>query len=244
MTQASSPVLSASELLEALFGEGEVPLGAAGLSTELSVRLVAERVGEQPEMSEGERLALLAAHLDGGLDEPEGARITALLAHDPAELQDAISAAAFLDAIAADRGAVPSDLPDSPPAVVVPLPRRGTAPLSDSFLLLAAASNTSDGAILCHSQSGLWTIEVFVGQSEEDRAAERGTLLLTVEPDHRATYEGRLARVFVRRDGEERILAEATVCDGEVYAEISLCGLDLRSRDAVSVVFGPAPATG
>ena len=113
--------------------------------------------------------------------------------------------------------------------------------LSELFLLLAAASRTGDEAILCRSQSGLWTLEVFVGQSEEDRASERGSLLLTVHPDHQATYNGRTARIFVKRGNEEHVLAKETVRDGEVYAEISLSGLDLKGRDAVSVVFGPAP---
>ena len=109
----------------------------------------------------------------------------------------------------------------------------------ERFQLLAAAGKEAHQALLCSSQSGLWTLEIFVGKSPEDQAAERGQVLLSVHPDHRATYEGRMARVFVVTPDGERVLAEAMVQDGELCADISLAGLDLPKRDAVSVVFGP-----
>jgi hypothetical protein len=108
---------------------------------------------------------------------------------------------------------------------------------TDTFLLLAAASDVDDPTIVCRSQSGLWTLEVFTGQSPEDRAVGRGSLLLRVHGEHAAGYEGRSTKIFVMIDGAERILAEDVVRGGELYAPVSLKGLDLRRRDAVSVVF-------
>jgi hypothetical protein len=122
--------------------------------------------------------------------------------------------------------------------------RRTTpAPANDVevFQLLAAASDADEASIICRSQSGIWTLEVFTGQSQEDRAGARGVLLLSVHPEHQAGYEGRVARVFIVDAGAERVLAEGAVTEGELYADITLTGLDLRRRDAVNVVFGPAP---
>lgn len=123
------------------------------------------------------------------------------------------------------------------------------APPAELFALRAAASPEEHQALVCTSRSGLWTLEIFVGQSPEDQAAGRGQLLLGVHPDHRPTYEGRTARIFIASDdgkgegggkgGGERVLAEAVVRNGELYADIMLTGLDLHRRDAVNVVFGP-----
>jgi hypothetical protein len=115
-----------------------------------------------------------------------------------------------------------------------------SAPLIERFMLRAAASQEAHQGLLCSSQSGLWTLEVFVGQSPADRAAERGQVLLSVDPGHRATYEGRMARIFVVTPGGERVLAEAAVRDGELCADIALAGLDLHLRDAINAVFGAA----
>lgn len=209
-----------------------------------------------------EDTARLAAYLDGGLDDNARRQFEALLAASPSDLQETVASLAYLDDIDGLRASAPADLvdaavaawrgdrtPASPRADVVPF-RRGAlnpsalaagvaAPAFDSFQLLAAASGADHPAILCRSQSGLWTLEVFVGTSEQDRETGQGSLLLTVHPDHRATYEGRIARVFVMIGNEERVLAEAPVRDGEVYATISLAGLDLWTRDAVNVVFSP-----
>lgn len=111
---------------------------------------------------------------------------------------------------------------------------------SDTFLLLAAASEADDPTIVCRSQSGLWTLEVFTGQSPDDRMAGRGSLLLSVHADHAVGYEGRRARIFVMIEGAERTLAEDFVRGGELFAPVSLLGLDLRRRDAVNVVFDSA----
>ena len=71
----------------------------------------------------------------------------------------------------------------------------------------------------------------------------RGVLLLSVHPEHQAGYERRTARVFVVDAGAERVLVEGRIEAGELYADIVLTGLDLRRRDAINVVFGPAPAS-
>ena len=107
------------------------------------------------------------------------------------------------------------------------------------FHLLAAATEESHQGLVCKSASGLWTLEIFAGQSPEDLAARKGQVLLSVDSDHRATYEGRSARVFVMTPDGECVLAAAAVKDGEMFAEISLAGLDLLRRDAVNVTFGP-----
>jgi len=112
------------------------------------------------------------------------------------------------------------------------------APAAEIFLLRAAASGGTQEGLVCTSQSGLWMLEIFVGQSEADRSEGRGQVLLSVHPDHRATYEGRTARIFVAGPEGERVLAEAPVEGGELCADITLAGLDLQHRDAINVVFG------
>ena len=127
-----------------------------------------------------------------------------------------------------------------PPAHLVAAAIALHRPQSDIFLLRAAASREDHQSLVCTSQSGLWTLRTLVGTSDEDRAA--GQVLLTVHPSHSASYDGRIARIFVTTEDGERVLAEAEVRDGEVYADIILTGLDLFRRDAVNVVFGPVPA--
>lgn len=151
----------------------------------------------------------------------------------------------FLDAVSAHGEPVPSDFQSLArtilaPANVVPIRRKQTPqPAGETFLLLAASTARADRALLCQSQSGLWTIEVFTGQSEADRAAARGYLLLAVHRDHGATYNGRIAKIFVTMNGVERVLAETAIKDGQLHAEVLLSGLDLHTRDAINVTFGP-----
>ena len=201
----------------------------------------------------GERIARLAAYVDGGLEDKEWRQIASLPLDAPAELQDVIASLAYLDTVATHMSATPADLLETAitagrsrsesvarSANIVPLQRPSArkVPLTDSFEFLAAASDTDHRAISCRSQSGLWTLEVFVRKSGQSREAERGSLLLTVHPEHRETYEGRTARVFVTIGNEERVLAEEPVRNGEVYAAISLVGLDLWTRDVINVIFG------
>jgi len=260
-----------TSLFEALLGDSGVPLAQpvpidAELLAELSRRLRAGAPSIE-ELDPGDWIRLLAAYLDGGLDDDAKSRLETRIAASPEALQDLLAARAHLDATASHRKSAPSELVDAAiaawskasadavrPADVIPFraagrdKRQGPAPppslpLVDSFQLLAAASGTEHQAILCRSQSGLWTLEIFVGTSELDASEGRGYLLLTVHPDHRASYEGLTARVFVTIDGEERVLAEATIRDGEVYADVSLRGLDLWTRDAVNVVFSHGQPT-
>jgi len=135
----------------------------------------------------------------------------------------------------APRELVEAALAHSPDNVTLLRPRR-SLPV-ERFLLLAAASETGSKAVLCRSQSGIWTLEIFVAPDDK----EKGYLLLSVHPDHRDTYEGRSAKVFIQIGDDERVLAEESVREGEIYAPVSLAGLDLQRRDAVSVMFGPPP---
>ena len=251
-------------LFEAVLGDAEArpmkpaPLDAIVAAAELSALMEAE---PDPGIGAPVPDGKLAAYLDVGLDDGEKRELEATLAASPVDLHDVVAMIGYLDDLAAERSPVPASLLEAAiadlnahqnvaaqRADIIPLRGRSArgeqfsaAPLTESFQLLAAASDTGNQAIVCRSQSGIWTLEVFVGQSEPDQVSERGYLLLSVHPDHRATYEGRTARIFVNAGNEERVLVEETVRDGEVYAEILLTGLDLRTKDAVNVVFGPAP---
>jgi hypothetical protein len=259
-----------ASLFEAMVGDAGVSGGMAAsvdvsrFAAELAIRL---STGEPNAASDSgnDHVAMLAAYLDGGLDDSSRQKVEALLAASPAELQNAIASLVHLEDIARARSSAPGELVDGAiagwkgsyegarrVADIIPLRgerddkgrgREASAPVFDSFLPMAAASGAEHGAILCRSQSGLWTLEVFVGKSGQDRSAEQGYLLLAVHKDHRSTYEGRGARVFVKIGDEERVLAEETVRDGEIYAAISLTGLDLWARDAIKVVFGPDEET-
>lgn len=184
----------------------------------------------------------LAAYLDGGLKGAERERVIAQLAASPAELCNAIAALEYLENLPSE--APPQDLvaallARSAKGNVVPFARRA-AP-AEIFLPLAAASEGGGNALLCRSQSGLWTLQVFVGRSAEDQQAQRGYLILKVNPEHRQSYEGLIARVFVKSGASERVLSESPIRDGELYAPVSLAGLDLQTKDAVNIVFGDPP---
>ncbi len=178
--------------------------------------------------------AQLAVYLDGGLDRFRHEQIADRLAASHGDFLNAVAAMDYLATLPAE--IAPYDLVE---AIIARLPsatpRGQSFPPVETFALLAAASETGSKAVLCRSQSGIWTLEVFVAPDD----ADKGYVLLSVHPDHRATYEGRCARVFVTLGNEERVLAEEPVRDCEVYADISLAGLDLHNRDALSVTFGP-----
>jgi hypothetical protein len=146
----------------------------------------------------------------------------------------------IMDAMATDLAqeiTAPSNRPDA---------MTGPAPFANDnvlFLLRAAAGGSAASALVCESECGLWTLEVFVGTSVQDRAAERGSLLLAVHPENRTPYEGCTASVLVGDVGSERLLAEATIVNGELYAEVSLAGLDLQRHDKIWVRFGPKPTS-
>lgn len=268
MTGATRLIEDLTARFAALFGEadhpneGVAPENVLEFVAELAARRQAGESHGPSAPATAEYAARLAGYLDGGLDDSVRRQFEALLASSPADLQDMIASLAYLDDLDSRRASAPADLADAAIAAwrddqavapsqadVIPFRRGGlkpaasgagpSAPAFDSFQLLAAAGGADHPAVLCRSQSGLWTLEVFVGTSKQDEEAGRGYLLLAVHPDHRATYEGRSARVFVMIGNEERVLAEAPVRDGEVYAAISLSGLDLWTRDAVNVVFSP-----
>lgn len=114
----------------------------------------------------------------------------------------------------------------------------GRAPAADVFRLRAAASESLREGLACTSQSGLLTLEIFVARGSGEPPS-RGQVLLSIHSDHRAAFEGRAARIFVKTDEGERVLADSVIRDGELLADIELAGLDLARRDAINVVFGP-----
>ena len=205
------------------------------LTAELQARLDA---GEDEAMANDNDLAALvdgrlaAADAARQLGGPQGrARVEAALAFAAAAsaaampIPPALAAAARRRLHEGDHQLVPlrpAPRPTSPPEV---------------FLPLAAAHGSTDQAIVCRSTSGLWTLQTFPGMSAADRAAGRASLLVTISPEHAASYEGLMLRAFVTAGGEERVLAEAVVRDGAAFAEISIAGLDLRNRDPISVIF-------
>jgi hypothetical protein len=105
--------------------------------------------------------------------------------------------------------------------------------------LLAAAGGDETPCFKVFSPSGHWELGIYRGLSDDDKAAQRGFLLLRVNPEFRESYEGRIARIFVATAEDERVLAEGEIRDGELYVDVSFAGLDLERRDAVNVVFKP-----
>ncbi len=207
-----------------------------------------------PPMPDAEQVMRIAAWVDGAL----GARGSGAAGGCASQaLQEALASLEFIERVTARSGRAPAEWVEAAIATWRPLQRSvdpgtkvislrrdrpesaaaETSPLIDTFLLLAAADGARDSAIVCRSESGLWTLEVFIEDSGEGEQSERGYLLLSVHPDHRKTYEGRNARIYVVIDGAERILVDAPVRAGEVYAPIALAGLDLWCRDAINVVF-------
>jgi hypothetical protein len=241
------------------------PVDRARFAAELAARLPSEEQTRPADIGASNPIALLAAHFDGGLRENEQHRVEVVWAASPAGLQDAIATLGLLENLASQRVSAPTDLIDAAigrlrearkgdlrSADIVPF-RGGHAGGSlgaaslrweepalafDSFHLLAAATDEDPRAVLCRSRSGLLTLEIFVGKSQQDQAERLGHLLLTVHPDHRVAYEGRMARMFVVIGDEERVLAEDAVREGEVYSAISLAETDLWGGGAVNVVFG------
>jgi len=198
--------------------------------------------------------ALFDTEESGGTGEHDPALTAELSARlapsdEAAAFEERVATIALCDAVETGSERVPADLMDMeirrwtegvPASSVVPFDARArssVAPPAESFMLLAAASETGNKAVLCRSQSGIWTLEVFSGQSPDDREAGRGVLLLSVHPEHQASYERRTGRVFVKLGENERVLAEEVVRKGEIYTAISLAGLDLHARDAINVTF-------
>jgi hypothetical protein len=193
-------------------------------------------------------MAASAAFLDGTLSRAEAEPVLRHLAESPAARLEFEAVVELLGAESIGQGA-PEDLVSAalsvlelPPGVTVlsrwPAPR--SLPASESFLALAAASAGEQRPVYCRSRSGIWTLEVFIEEPSEDPLDRRAQLLLTLQAEHRASYEGLTARVFVGSSEDTSVLTEQTVRNGEIYAEFELQDLDFWTRDAVSVVFEPA----
>jgi hypothetical protein len=245
VTSPAKDLANLMSLFEAMFDDDDAPVRGlalfdrARLAAELAARLRAhERTGQEG-IGASNAAALLAAHFDDGLQGSEQHRVEIGLTVSPAGLQDAIAGLDFLQNLAGQRLSAPFDLIDAAIGRFWS-DHKGEEPALafDSFHLLAAATDEDPRAILCRSRSGLLTLEIFVGKSEQDQDERLGHLLLTVHPDHRAAYEGRMARMFVVIGDEERVLAEEAVREGEVYSAISLAETDLWGGGAVNVVFG------
>ena len=108
-------------------------------------------------------------------------------------------------------------------------------PANDTVWLMAAATESHDFSVVYQSERGIYAVEIFRGASQEDVLAQRGYVLIKVNAEYRAAYEGRRLSVSTRSDAGERPLAEAIVEDGEMYAEISLADLDTKRRDPISI---------
>jgi len=192
---------------------------------------------------------LLAAYLDGALSAEQAEPVVRLLARSTAARLENEAIIELLDQQLANVDSAPDDVvsaalnalerPRGATLLRPPTPVRAP-PAPESFLPLAAASTGAQRPLYCRSQSGIWTLEVFIGESSQTDANRRGHLLLTVHAEHRTTYEGLLAKVYVGSGENARILAEELVRDGEVYAAFELNDLDFWTRDAVSVIFEPA----
>jgi hypothetical protein len=244
---------------------GPASFDRARFAAELAARLPSHERTRPNDTGASDPAALLAAHFDKGPQGSKEHRVKIGLTGSPAGLQDAIASLGFLQNLVGERLSTPIDLIDAAigrfrgdrrgdtrPANIAPFrdehvrasPSVGSlkseepALALDSFHLLAAATDEDSQAILCRSRSGLLTLEIFVGKSPQDQAERLGHLLLTVHPDHRVAYEGRMARMFVIIGDEERILAEDSVREGEIYSAISLAETDLWGGGAVNVVFG------
>ncbi len=184
--------------------------------------------------------AALAALVDGGLHAGDALALLRV----PADRARAEAALAFAEACRSLKSGAPAhllaaarDKLTAGGARIIPLqrPAAGRCPHTQTFALLAAASDGEDQAIVWHSEGGEWSLATYPGISAADKAAHRGTLLLSINPEYGSTYEGLHARIFVSVDGEKRVLAEGDVQGLTVFVHISFQGLDMRSRHALSV---------
>ena len=144
-----------------------------------------------------------------------------------------------------DSSARPSVLPDrrvteAVSTGVVSLfarPRARIVPLFETFLPLAAASDSTNHGMVVQGGTGIWQLEVYAGISETECQEGLATIVLTVNAEHRASYEGGSVRVIAHVEGEPRVLAQGRVENGQFVADCSIKGLNLKSRDPLSVEF-------
>jgi len=205
-----------------------------GLAAALEEALDAEHITPLSEAS----IEALAALADGEIVSSEaGSPI-----RSAADRLRAEAAVEFLTEARVHQSAPPTHLVDEARRAlsaregqVVRLPPRRALPPLQTYPLLAAASEDDGQAIVWHGEGGHWSLGTYPGMSKADRERQRGTLLLSINPEFAAAYEGLTARVTVMVDGIQRLLAEGVVVDGSLFAHVSFAGLDVRSRNALSV---------
>lgn len=219
--------------------------GSASLAAHADV--IEERPPERPAAAER------AAFLDGALSAGEAGPMMRLLASSPGERLEAEAVLVLLEGQVEQPECAPQDVVEAAcraferqrgVTVLRPHALARTPPAPESFLPLAAASRDEKRPLFCRSQSGIWTLEVFVDEARQEPQGRRAHLLLTVHAEHRASYEGLTARVYVGSGAHARVLTEQVVHNGEVFAEFELGDLDLWTRDAISVVFEPTGPQG
>jgi hypothetical protein len=119
VTTTNKPLEGLASLFEAILAHPGEPtetptrLNAILLAAELAAQLDETVPKILPDLGTGNPIALLAAHLDGGLGLGERRQIKALLAASPAQFQDAFASLAYLEDIAADRSSAPVLLLDA-----------------------------------------------------------------------------------------------------------------------------------
>jgi hypothetical protein len=194
--------------------------------------------------------ARLAAYVDGGLNPAETEAFLAELSTSPPALFDAMASLEFLEETARLNLTAPPELIASigtpqiqaPTAKIIPLARkppfvRDRAKEAEIFYPLAASSGAPHQGSRRFSQHGIYEWEVFADTSEAGRIAGRGTVTLTVSPEHQPAYEGKTVRWTVTINDQERVLAEGVIENGEIFTDIDLSGVDLSERDPVNIEF-------
>jgi hypothetical protein len=196
-------------------------------------------------------IALHAAYVQGALSAGQAEPVVELLARSAAARLETEALIELLEGQGSSAGCAPDevvsaalDALESARGVRLLRPSVPVPPAPESFLPLAAASSGGQRPLCCRSQSGIWTLEVFIGEVPQNAAEQQAQLLLSVHAEHRTTYEGLVATVYVGSGETARILAEEVVRNGEVYAAFMLRDLDFWSRDAVSVTFEPVDRSG
>ncbi len=220
---------------------------------ECSAALAAHAEESEQPQPEQPSTADLAAFLDGALSAEEAAPVVRHLAVSQGAWLEAEAVLALLESRVETLESAPEDVLDAAckifeqhrgVTVLRPNASGCARPAPESFLPLAAASHDVLRPLYCRSQSGIWTLELFVDEARPQSPSQRAHLLLTVHVEHQAGYEGLMARVYVGSSEDTRVLIEQVVHNGEIFAEFELRDLDFWTRDAVSVVFEPADPPG
>jgi hypothetical protein len=242
MSDPEGPDETHPTLLDALFGE--TALRETALSS-LGARKTDD--GEAEAAGRALKPARLAAYFDGRLNPAETAAFLAALSASPPALLEAMASLEFLEETARQPLTAPPELLASigapqapaPTATIIPLARKRpfVRDQAEVFYPLAASSGAPHQGSRRFSQHGIYEWEVFADTSEAGRIAGRGTVTLTVSPEHQPAYEGKTVRWTVTIDDQERVLAEGVIENGEIFTDIDLSGVDLSERDPVNTEF-------